>query len=153
MTMHFDGLFDCSKGNFNRHCRELLGHESFYIVFKRKENRIDVKEGGGGGRGSALNVILPLRVIRSIFRRPLILSHFAYSPRWRVKTLKMPIKIPLARALRQHLTDHNRAESTLSFCVKGDWRVDHVVQTNRHVIFQVWTGFSQVFKCTLRWVY
>ena len=50
LTMHFDALFDCSKGNFNRHCRQLLGHKSFYIVFKKKENRIDVK-GGGGGEG------------------------------------------------------------------------------------------------------
>ena len=34
----------------------LVGHESFYTVFKRKKNRVDVKR--RGGEGTALNVNL-----------------------------------------------------------------------------------------------
>ena len=39
VSMHFDGLFDCSKGHFNRQSlKAVVRHESFYIVFKRNQS-------------------------------------------------------------------------------------------------------------------
>ena len=67
MSIHFDGLFDCSKGSCNRQSLKTLVRSQAVVhstVFKRT-NRIDVKE--EGGRGSALNVSLTLSVINIDF--------------------------------------------------------------------------------------
>ena len=46
VSIHFDGLFACSKGYFNR----LSGHESFLILYLKGKYRIDVNERGKGGQ-------------------------------------------------------------------------------------------------------
>ena len=50
LPLHFDMLFDCSKGHIHRQSlRQLSGHESFYTVFNKKENKgLTLGRGGGG---------------------------------------------------------------------------------------------------------
>ena len=64
VSMHFDGLFDCSKGHFARQSLQAV----VFILYLKGKRRYDVK--GGGGRGSAVNVNLMLSDNKSIFRRP-----------------------------------------------------------------------------------
>ena len=56
--MHFDGLFDCSKGNFKTFTEDSSWVTGCSILYLKEKNRIDVK--GEGERGSALSVSLTL---------------------------------------------------------------------------------------------
>ena len=58
MSMHFDGLFDCSKGNFKTFTEDSSWVTGCSILYLKEKNRIDVK--GEGERGSALSISLTL---------------------------------------------------------------------------------------------
>ena len=48
--MHFDGLFDCSKGNFNRQSlKTVRSRVVLYTVFKGKIE-LTLRESGEGGQ-------------------------------------------------------------------------------------------------------
>ena len=71
MSTHFDGLFDCLKGYFNRQSLKTVVRSRvvLFSVYIKKENiRLTLRE---RGEGSTLNVNLTLSVIRSIFQRSL----------------------------------------------------------------------------------
>ena len=69
VSMHFNGLFDCSKGHFNRVTEGSCEVTSRSLLYLKRKYRIDVK---GGGRRSVLCINLTLGVNKSIIRRPLI---------------------------------------------------------------------------------
>ena len=73
VSMHFDGLFDCSKGHFNRQSLKAVVRSQVVLNCISKENiGLTLREGGlGGGGRSARHVDLTLSSNKSIFRRPL----------------------------------------------------------------------------------